>query len=82
MSSFCDFRNNHSNRRFQFQKRSQLFIRVHNQALSVAAMRVCNPDRLPTRINRLDTAPTPTGFAEIVAPEWLDELGRCSAITA
>jgi hypothetical protein len=51
MSSFCDFRNNHSNRRFQFQKRSQLFIRVHNQALSVAAMRVCNPNRSPLRIN-------------------------------
>jgi hypothetical protein len=36
---------------FQFQKRSQLFIRVHNETLS-AAMRVCNKDRSPARINR------------------------------
>jgi hypothetical protein len=31
-----------SNRRFQLDKRSQFFIRVHNETLSVAAMRVCN----------------------------------------
>jgi hypothetical protein len=36
-----------SNRRLQFNKRRQLFIRSHNETLSVAAMRVCNPDRLP-----------------------------------
>jgi hypothetical protein len=35
---------------FQFQKRSQLFVGVHNKALSVAAMRVSNPDRSPLRI--------------------------------
>jgi hypothetical protein len=35
------------NRRFEFQKRSQLFIRAHNELLSVAAMRICNPDRSP-----------------------------------
>jgi hypothetical protein len=29
-----------ANRRFQFQKRSQLFVGVHNEALTVAAMRV------------------------------------------
>jgi hypothetical protein len=40
------------NRRFEFQKRSQLFIRVHNETLSVAAMRVCNPDCSPVGINR------------------------------
>jgi hypothetical protein len=28
-----------SNRRFQFQKRSQLLLRVHNKTLSVAPMR-------------------------------------------
>jgi hypothetical protein len=28
----------------KLQKRSQLFIRVHNETFSVAAMRVCNPD--------------------------------------
>jgi hypothetical protein len=33
------------NRRLQFQKRAQLFIRTHNKALSVAVMRVSNPDR-------------------------------------
>ena len=34
-----------ANRHFQLQKRSQLFIRTHNQTLSVVAMGVCNPDR-------------------------------------
>jgi hypothetical protein len=40
------------NRRFEFDKSRQLFIRVHNEPLSVAAMRVCNPDRSPVGINR------------------------------
>ena len=40
-----------ANRRFEFHKRSQLFIRVHNESLSVAAMCVCNPDRSPVGIN-------------------------------
>jgi len=31
-----------SNRRFQLDKRSQFFIRVHNETLSVTAMRVGN----------------------------------------
>src|SRR5438132_284909 len=35
---------------FEFQKRSQLFIRMHNETLSVAAMRVSNPDRSPFTI--------------------------------
>jgi len=39
-------------RRFKFDKRSQLFIRTHNEALSIAAMRVTNPDRSPVAINR------------------------------
>ena len=39
-------------RQLQFYKRSQLFLRVHNETLSVAAMRVGNPDRSPVRINR------------------------------
>jgi hypothetical protein len=38
------------NRRFEFRKRSQLFIRSHNETLSVASMCVSNPDRLPARI--------------------------------
>jgi len=33
-------------REFKFKKRRQLFVRAHNKALSVAAMRVSNPDRL------------------------------------
>jgi hypothetical protein len=37
-------------RQFQFQKRRQLFIRVHNETLSVVAMRVSNPDRSPFAI--------------------------------
>jgi hypothetical protein len=32
-------------RRFQFQKRRQLFIRSRNETLSVVAVRVNNPDR-------------------------------------
>jgi len=39
------------NRLLQFKKRSQLFIGTHNEALSVAAMRVSNPDRLPVGID-------------------------------
>jgi len=39
-----------TSRQFEFQKRSQFFLRTHNETLSVAAMRVSNPDRLPARI--------------------------------
>jgi hypothetical protein len=39
------------NRRFEFQKRSQLFIRVHNETLSVVAMAVNDPDRSPVGIH-------------------------------
>jgi hypothetical protein len=41
-----------ANRRFEFHKRSQLFIRLHNETLSVVAMCVCNPDRSAVGINR------------------------------
>jgi hypothetical protein len=51
--------------RFQFDKCRQLFIRSHNETLSVA-MRVHNSDRSPVGINRWDPAQAPTGFAEIV----------------
>jgi hypothetical protein len=40
-----------SNRRFEFHKSGQLFIRVHNETLSVAAMRVGNEDCSPARIH-------------------------------
>jgi hypothetical protein len=35
----------------QFDKRRQLFIRTHNETLSVAVMRVCNPHRSLLRID-------------------------------
>jgi len=35
-----------------FQKRSQLFIRPHNETLSIVAMCVSNPDCSPVGINR------------------------------
>jgi hypothetical protein len=57
--------------RFQFQKRSQLFIRTRNETLSIAAMRVSNEDRSPFGIHGIDTAPTPTGFARIVSDDFL-----------
>jgi hypothetical protein len=38
-------------RRFEFHKRRQLFIRAHNETLAVAAMCVCNPDRWPVGIH-------------------------------
>jgi hypothetical protein len=36
---------------FKFNKRSQPFVGVHNETLSVAAMRENNPDRSPLRIH-------------------------------
>jgi hypothetical protein len=40
-----------ANRRFKFQKRRQLFIRMNNETLSVVAMCISNPDRSPARIH-------------------------------
>jgi hypothetical protein len=37
--------------RFQFQKRSQLFICPHNKAPSIVAMRINDPDRSPSGVN-------------------------------
>jgi hypothetical protein len=39
----------HANRQFQFYKRSQLFIRSHNEALTVAAVRISNEDCSPAK---------------------------------
>jgi len=36
---------------FQFQKRGQYFIGVHNVTLPVIAMRISNPDRSPLAIH-------------------------------
>jgi len=38
--------------RFDFQKRSQLFVGVHNEPLTVVAMRVSDIDCPPVGINR------------------------------
>ena len=37
---------------FKFQKRRQFFIATNDKPLSVVAVRVRNPDRLPVGINR------------------------------
>jgi hypothetical protein len=58
------------NRRFKFQKRGQLFIRVHKEAFSVIAVRIGDEDCLPAMIHGCNTAPTPTGFAEIVSDDF------------
>jgi hypothetical protein len=42
-----------AHRRFEFQKRDQLLIGAHNETLSVAAMRVNNPDCSPAGNQRL-----------------------------
>jgi hypothetical protein len=56
--------------RFQFQKRDQFFVRTHNEALTVAAMRVSNPDCLALQFTA-DTQPsTPTGFAELASDDF------------
>jgi cytoskeletal protein CcmA (bactofilin family) len=44
-------------RRFEFDKRSQLFIRAHNETLSVVALRVCNPERSPASMISLPKRP-------------------------
>ena len=58
------------NRRFKLQKRRQLFIGVHNDTLSVAAMRVSYKDRAPVAIQSRNADPTPTGFAEIASDDF------------
>jgi len=40
-----------ANRHFNFQNSGQFFISPHGEALTVAAMRVSNEDRLPARIH-------------------------------
>jgi hypothetical protein len=60
-----------ANRRSEFQKRSQLFIRAYNETLSVVAMCVPDKDRSPFGFHSVDAAPTPTGFTEIVCDDLL-----------
>jgi hypothetical protein len=52
---------------FKFDKRGQLLIRMHNETLSVVTMCVRHKDRSPVGIHCCNTAPTPTGFAEIIS---------------
>ena len=59
-----------ANCRFEFEKRSQLFVGVHNEALTVVAVCISNEDRLSVGINRCDATPTPTRFAEIVSDDF------------
>jgi hypothetical protein len=40
------------NRRVEFHESGQLFIRSRHETLSIATMRICNPDRSPVGINR------------------------------
>jgi hypothetical protein len=63
-----DLRLNGPNRRFQFRKSSQLFIRTHNEALTVAAMRVSNEDCAPVAV-----------YAE-TQPQLQSDLLRLSAV--
>jgi hypothetical protein len=51
-------------------KCGQFFIGVHNETLSIIAMRVSNPNDSPVATHRCDTASTPTGFAEIVSDDF------------
>jgi len=55
----------------KFEKRSQFFGGGDDESLSIVAMCVSHEDRSPVGIDSCDTAPTPTGVAEIVS----DDLG-------
>jgi len=54
----------------EFKKRSQLIIGARDETVSVTAMRIDNKDGSPVGINRCDTAPTPTGFTEIISDDF------------
>jgi hypothetical protein len=68
----------------QFNKRSQLFISVRNETLSVAAMCVNDPDCSLFAIQGCDATPTPTGFTEIVrdsTADWFAKVRQRSIVT-
>jgi hypothetical protein len=54
------------NRRFKFEKRRQLFIGMHNETLSVSAMRVSNPDGSPVGIKTGNCSMRSTGQTAVV----------------
>ena len=64
-------------RAFKFEERSQFLVGADDETLSIVAMCVCNPDRSPVGIHCGRTAPTPTGFADIVSDDFpiLHSLG-------
>jgi hypothetical protein len=51
LPSACQCESATPNRRFEFHKRSQLFIRAHNETLFVTAMRIRDPDCAPLKIH-------------------------------
>jgi len=55
----------------EFKKRSLLIISVDDETVSVVAMCVSNEGRSPVTIHGCHTAPTPTGFAEIISDDFL-----------
>src|SRR5262245_20039627 len=55
--------------RNKLNKRTQPFVRSHSETLPVAAMRVGNEDCLFVGIHSCNTAPTPTGLAEVVSDD-------------
>jgi len=59
-----------ADRPFQFQKRSQRFICTHNETISVVAMGDNHEDVSLLLVHAYDTAPTPSGFREIVSDNF------------
>ena len=59
-----------ADRRFEFHKSGEPFIRTHSKTLSVVAMSVNNPDCSSFAIYRRDTTPTPSCFTEIVSNDF------------
>jgi len=64
------------NRPFQFHKRSQLFVGLHNEPLSVAAMCASNPDRSPVGITIADTQPKHCSRSHDVVIHVYDDAGN------
>jgi hypothetical protein len=54
----------------KFEKRSQFFVCSYNETLSVVAVRINNPDCSPARVHSCNTAPTPTGFAQVIGDDF------------
>jgi hypothetical protein len=57
-----------------FKKRSQLFIRAHNETFSVIAMSVGNEDSSPVGIHGWDATPTPSAAG---SASWFRQKSEC-----